>query len=127
MSGACSSRSRIAHWLAIHSAGRATRTLPVPRTAMAFRFFEPITAPTPDRPAARNLSFTMAAKSTWFSPAGPMAATEQSGTPVSARIRSSVSKIPEPHRCSAGRSSIWSSRIQRYTGRSERPWKTMAS
>jgi hypothetical protein len=33
----------------------------VPRTAIAFRFFEPATAPTPERPAARCRSFTMAA------------------------------------------------------------------
>ncbi len=61
VSGAWVSPCFIAHWARIISAGRATCTPFVPRTAMALRCFEPITAPTPERPAARNLSFTMAA------------------------------------------------------------------
>ena len=36
-------------------------TLKVPRTAMAFRFLLPMTAPTPERPAARCRSLTTAA------------------------------------------------------------------
>ena len=46
----------------MNSFGSAMLPTPlVPRTAIAFRFFEPITAPTPERPAARCRSFTTAA------------------------------------------------------------------
>ena len=34
-----------------------TATPRVPRTAIAFRFLDPMTAPTPERPAARSRSF----------------------------------------------------------------------
>ena len=44
---------------------------------MALRFLLPITAPTPERPAARCRSLTTAANSTWFSPAPPMLETRQ--------------------------------------------------
>ncbi|KAF5046760.1 hypothetical protein SDC9_60322 [bioreactor metagenome] len=52
-----------------------TLTLPVPLTTMALRFLEPITAPTPDLPAARPLSFIMPDIFERFSPAGPIVAT----------------------------------------------------
>ena len=39
---------------------------------LAFRFFAPITAPTPERAAARCLSFMIAAINARFSPAGPI-------------------------------------------------------
>ena len=41
--------------------GSSTLTPTVPWTATAFRFFEPMTAPTPERPAARCRSLTMQA------------------------------------------------------------------
>ena len=83
----------------------------VPTTATAFRFFEPITAPTPDRPAARCISFMIAAISTCFSPAGPMHATLASSS-VSARRASVVSGTHLPQRCVASRNSMRSSLIQ---------------
>ncbi len=49
----------------------ATATDPVPLMAIALRFFEPITAPNPLRPAAL-LSLIMQAILLRFSPAGPM-------------------------------------------------------
>ncbi len=42
----------------------AILTSPVPRTTTAFRFFEPMTAPTPERPAALPLSFITHANNT---------------------------------------------------------------
>ena len=39
------------------AASSSTVTPRVPRTAMALRFLDPITAPTPERPAARSRSF----------------------------------------------------------------------
>ena len=93
--------------------GEATATPPVPRTAMALRFLEPMTAPTPLRPAARCLSFMIDAKRTRFSPAGPMHETMASWTPVSALMVSSVSQTPLPHRCCAGTSWTSSSYIHR--------------
>ena len=41
-------------------------------TATALSFFEPITAPTPERAAIRPFSFTIPASSDCCSPAGPM-------------------------------------------------------
>ncbi len=65
----------------MNSRGLARLPTPsVPRTAIAFRFFDPITAPTPERPAARCRSLTTAAYSTWFSPAPPMLETRTSGS-----------------------------------------------
>src|SRR5260370_628917 len=87
--GASGSFLRTARIACMNSAGRATLTPRVPRTATAFRFFEPITAPTPDRPAARCLSLMMQAKRTRFSPAGPMQAMRVFGTPTSSRMPSS--------------------------------------
>jgi hypothetical protein len=88
--------SRIFQTAFMKAAGSATRTPPVPRTAMALRFFEPITAPTPLRPAARCLSFMMQAKRTSFSPPGPMQATRRPGIPSSRRSPSSVSPTSRP-------------------------------
>jgi len=65
----------------MNSLGLAMLPTPlVPRTATAFRFFEPITAPTPERPAARCRSLTMAENSTLFSPARPMVEMRSSGS-----------------------------------------------
>src|SRR5437879_8434226 len=55
-----------------NSSGSAHCTAPVPRTTMALTFFDPITAPTPERPAARDLSLMTQATRFKFSPAGPM-------------------------------------------------------
>jgi hypothetical protein len=46
---------------AMKPCGSSTLTPREPRTATAFRFFEPMTAPTPERPAARCRSLTMQA------------------------------------------------------------------
>src|SRR3546814_17599697 len=58
----------------------------LPRTAMAFTFLEPITAPTPERQAARCKSFTMAAYNTRFSPALPIEQTRISGRSEERRV-----------------------------------------
>ncbi len=69
----------------------ATLMVPLPRTAIAFRFLEPMTAPVPVRPAMRPSSLAMQAKRTIFSPAGPMAEMRTSSEPSSLRRRRSVS------------------------------------
>ena len=53
----------------------AKAILSLPFTTTAFRFLLPITAPTPDLPAARCRSFIMDANRTFLSPAGPIQAT----------------------------------------------------
>ena len=50
----------------------ATSGNPVPFTAIAFRFLEPITAPVPPLPAERAAVFMTHAIGTRFSPAGPI-------------------------------------------------------
>ena len=55
--------------------GSSTPIFFVPLATMAFNFLEPITAPTPPRPAALCLSVIIAARLIIFSPAGPMQAT----------------------------------------------------
>jgi hypothetical protein len=57
------------------SALSRTATASFPLTTTAFKFLEPITAPTPARPAARPLSFMIDENKTRFSPAGPIQAT----------------------------------------------------
>src|SRR3972149_3764895 len=57
---------------ALNSRGRATFTGRVPRATMAFTFLDPRAAPTPERPAARSLSFITQASRASFSPAGPV-------------------------------------------------------
>ena len=97
---------------ALKAAGSARETSPSPRTTTAFRFLDPMTAPTPARPAARSRSFMMAANSTCFSPAGPITAVLALAW-VSPRRASSVSWVVLPHRWPAGRSSARSPSIQR--------------
>ena len=97
----------------IFATGPLTGTPRVPRMATALRFLEPMTAPTPDRPAARCLSFMMQANRTRFSPAGPMQATRALGTPSSARMPSSVADTVLPQKARASRSCTSSSEIQR--------------
>ena len=74
----------------------------VPRTAMAFRCLEPITAPTPERPKARSMSLTMQANLTPTSPARPMLAIFACGSCNSRRNQGSVSHTDRPHSSSAG-------------------------
>jgi len=52
--------------------GSATLTLPVPITAIAFRFFEPKTLPNPPCPAPEPAPWIRAPMRVLFSPAGPM-------------------------------------------------------
>jgi hypothetical protein len=95
---------------AMYSFGRATCTGCVPRAATALRFLAPITAPTPERPAARCLSLMMQAVRARRSPAGPMEQTLASAW-VSALSPSSVSCVVLPQTAWAGRISArsWSS------------------
>ena len=67
----------------------------MPLTAIAFRFFDPITAPGPVRAACRPPSFVMLAYRTRFSPARPMHATRLRcpSRPLTAR---SVSEVLRP-------------------------------
>ncbi|MPM94275.1 hypothetical protein SDC9_141421 [bioreactor metagenome] len=76
----------------------------VPLTTIALRFLEPITAPTPLRPAALWSSFMMLAKRTLFSPAGPIHATLASGS-CFARRAAVVSGTFLPQRSDASHSS----------------------
>ncbi len=76
----------------------------VPLTTIALRFFDPMTAPTPLRPAALWSSFIMLAKRTLFSPAGPMHATLASGSCL-ARSAPVVSGTFLPQRSDASQSS----------------------
>ena len=93
--------------------GSSTRTPTVPCTATALRFLEPITAPTPERPAARWRSLMMHAKRTPRSPATPIEATFSSGFWCCAFSASSVCQTVSPHSSPAGRISTWSSTMWR--------------
>ena len=77
------------------SGGGAAGTSRLPCTATALSFFEPITAPSPERAAARPLLFITEAMRATFSPAGPMQATCRS-LPCSALRMSWVSKVSLP-------------------------------
>ena len=79
---------------------------------MALRFFEPITAPQPDPPAAHPLSQIMHAERTLFSPAGPIDATLIRSSPNFSRISFSVSQVVFPQINDASFISILSSCIQ---------------
>ena len=61
--------------------GSSRRTGRLPRTAMALMFFDPMTAPIPERPLTRLPLDTSAAKRTRFSPATPIDATWMSQSP----------------------------------------------
>lgn len=107
-----------------------SRMLPtplVPRTAMALRFLLPMTAPTPERPAARCRSLTTAANSTWFSPARPMPEMRVSGSCSVVLRCSSVSHTLLPQMSAASRSSATSSLMYRYTGLGDLPSKMTMS
>jgi len=93
----------------------------VPRTAIAFSILLPATAPTPERPAARCRSLTIAAYSTWLSPARPIVEMRISGSWCAFFSISSVCQTVLPNRCDASRSSTVSSAIDRYTGFADLP------
>ena len=111
----------------INAIGSLTVTPTVPRTTTALRFFDPITAPTPDRPAALSISFTIAAYKAPFSPAKPMEATRTSLSPRRSRRVVSVSHTDLPHKSDASFSSTSSLVISRYTGASDLPSKIIMS
>ena len=74
-------------------------TLPtpfVPRTAIALRFLLPITAPTPERPAARCKSLTIAEYKTPFSPERPIEETRINGSWCLVLMAGSVSQTVLP-------------------------------
>ena len=83
------------------SCGCATDVSRSPHRAIAFRFFDPITAPTPPRPAWRP-SLLIVAKRTRFSPAVPMDATHAVGQFNSERMNDCVSPGVFPLRWSGG-------------------------
>ena len=102
-------------------------TPPVPRIATAFKFFEAITVPTPERPAARCLSFMTAAYRQPASAVRPIQAIRICGSWwVACRI-SSVSQADLPQMASAERSSTLSSCISKYTGFLDFPSKMIIS
>ena len=68
----------------------------VPRAAMALRFFEPSMAPTPEPPAAFDLSEMTQADLTRFSPAGPIPMTRTSSSRCSSLMARSVSHVVFP-------------------------------
>ena len=70
---------------------------------MALRFFDPMTAPRPQRPAKLCWSKAMQAIATRRSPAGPMAATLILASPAACRTASTVSTVSLPHRPEASR------------------------
>jgi hypothetical protein len=107
-----------------------SRTLPtplVPRTAIAFRFLAPITAPTPERPAARCRSLITPAKRQPASPARPIEETRICGSWCFVLRRCSVSHVVRPQTPAASRSSALSSSMCRYTGFGERPSRMIMS
>ena len=61
----------LAVWVVAHVIEGLLRRGRWPWQAIAFRFLEPITAPNPGRPAARQTSCMIAAKRTSRSPPGP--------------------------------------------------------
>ena len=66
-----SSRSHFVY--SLNFSGSSISSLREPATETAFKRFEPMTAPTPVRPAMRSFE-TMPANRTLFSPAGPITA-----------------------------------------------------
>ncbi len=106
----------------MNAAGSLTLPTPlVPRTAMALRFFEPITVPTPERPAARCRSFTTAAYRQPVSPAGPMPETRTCGSWNLFLSQASVSHVDLPQIAEASRRWAESFSMCRYTGLGDLP------
>ena len=106
--GPATSLSRPLSTASLNAPGLAMVRPLEPSTATALSFFAPMTAPTPERPAARPLSFITQAVRARFSPPGPMQATRASGC-VASRTMFSVSSTIFPHRCFASRTSTVSS------------------
>ena len=106
-------------------AASATWMEPVPWMTMAFSFLLPKIAPAP-QPAAWHMLLTMMESGTRFSPAGPMAHTQNSG-PASLLSREVVSRVPLPHRSEASSKVTSSLRILTHTGVSDLPSTMMAS
>ena len=106
--------------------GSKAGTVCVPRTAMALRFFEPMTAPGPVRPACLPPSLLMLAKRTRFSPAGPMHATLRL-YPRRCFTACSVCDVVRPARSDASRKSTSPSSMDSSVGESHRPVMTSAS
>ncbi len=110
-----------------YGSGCAGCGMVAPFTATHFRFFDPITAPSPPRPAALRRSVMMQAIAARFSPAAPMVAVRTRFSPRSASIASCVWTTLRPHMADASlisTSPLW---IHRYTGRSALPCTTTAS
>ncbi len=94
-------------------------------TAIAFRYFDPHTAPPPQRAAALPPSLMTLEKSTLFSPAWPMLATDAPGC-FACRLHS-ASLVERPHSSLAGRIlTSFPGSARRYTGCSARPRITSA-
>ncbi|MBA7637878.1 hypothetical protein ES703_45527 [subsurface metagenome] len=94
----------------INSCGRATSISPVPFTTTAFKFLDPITAPSPPRPKEFVLSTIARARRTRFSPDVPITITPVSG-PSRCTSLFVTSSMPCPQRSSASMRSIFWSRI----------------
>ena len=100
---------------------------PEPLAPTAFRFFDPMTAPIPVRPAAWCRSCMTQALTTKRSPARPIAAQRALSSPTSALRASSICTTSLPHTFFASRISTSSSVIQMYTGFCDFPSTTRAS
>ncbi len=105
----------------------ATTAWPLPRTATALSFLEPMTAPTPERAAARPRSLMIPLIRDSFSEAGPMQAMRIFRSPAADWMAVSVSTVSRPHRCAASFSSILPSVTIRYWGVDAQPTTKTAS
>ena len=75
----------------LKASGRATSVLRAPWKTTPLTFFDPMTAPAPPLPRLRHLLFSMQAKRSRFSPAGPMTQACAFGSPTRSLMRSSAS------------------------------------
>ena len=107
-------RSRRSRAAASTLPGSAVATLAAARTAIAFRFLAPMTAPSPPRPACRP-SCEIVAYRTPRSPAGPIAATRQP-RPSSFLSCLSVSSALRPVSPSRGPAAVPSPSMSRADG-----------
>ena len=123
--------SRISEIKSLRNCSRASRSataaLPVPRTATALSFLAPITAPTPERAAARPRSLMMPLIRDSFSEAGPMQAIRIFLSPAAVWMAVSVSTVSLPQSWAASFNSILSSFIIRYLGEAATPETKTAS
>jgi len=107
-------------------AASATETPESPRIAIAFRFFAPMTAPTPPRPACLP-SLLIVAKRTRFSPAKPIAATRASDAFTAVRTKASVDAALRPRQAAASPKTTRPRSTKTYDSDSARPVTTSAS